>query len=409
MKALLGLLALACIAPPQRLPAQALVIANGTIIDPSGKNPLTRATVVVARGRVVAVGPSPTIPPGARVVDARGKFLVPGLWDMHAHLAALTPVDHVPERYVGYGVLGIRDMGGYADTLFPLRGRIRAGERIGPEIVMPGPTLNGEQAAPFHRTIVTAAEAHAAVRELRYLGVDFIKVHRAMGRTVFLAVIDEARRDGLTVSGHVPLVMSWIEASNLGMRTIEHIQTIFENEQPDPTLVTGQFDAIAGRLAGPHGDSIWAALKRNHTFFDPTLIGYEANLDKAGPEVAAKRRVAFARLKLLAGRIAKAGVPILAGTDVLERQGDMLLLELERLVEIGLTPRQALAAATTTATEAVLHHGTGRIEVGAPAMMLVLDANPLLDIKNLRALSAVVLMGRLIEAPELARLREHTP
>ena len=146
--------------------AQALVIANGTIIDPSGKNPAAQGTVVVERGRVVAVGRAPAIPPGARVVDARGKFLVPGLWDMHAHLAALTPVDHAPEQYVGYGVLGVRDMGGFADTLFPLRGEIRAGDRIGPEIVMAGPTLNGEQAAPFHRKVVTAAEARAAVREL---------------------------------------------------------------------------------------------------------------------------------------------------------------------------------------------------------------------------------------------------
>lgn len=386
--------------------AQALVIANGTIIDPSGKNPPTQGTVVVERGHVVAVGRAPATPPGARVVDARGKFLVPGLWDMHAHLAALTPVGHAPEQYVGYGVLGVRDMGGFPDTLFPLRGKIRAGDRIGPEIVMAGPTLNGEQAAPFHRKVVTAAEARAAVRELRALGVDFIKVHRAMGRTAFLAIMKEAQLDGLPVSGHVPLVMRWIEASNLGMRTIEHIQTVFENEQPDPKLVAEQFNAIADRLMGPHGDSIWATLKRNRTFFDPTLIGYEANLQKGPPGSAARRQAAYGRMKLLVARIARAGVPILAGTDVLERHGDMLLLELERLVEIGMTPQQALAAATTTASEAVLHHGSGRIEVGAPAMFLVLDSNPLTNIRNLRALSAVVLSGRLIDAAELSRLRE---
>lgn len=385
--------------------AQALVIANGTIIDPSGRIPVTRGTVVVERGRVVAVGAAPRIPPGARVVDARGRFLVPGLWDMHAHLAALTPIGHAPEQYVGYGVLGVRDMGGFPDTLFPLRGRIRSGDRLGPEIVMAGPTLNGEQSAPFHRRVVTDAEARAAVHELRFLGADFIKVHRAMGRTTFRAVIEAARHEGLTVSGHVPLAMSWIEASNLGMRTVEHIQTVFENEQPDPRLLTGQFLEIARRLSGPQGDSIWAVLKRNHTYFDPTLIAYETSIEKAAPDVAARRRIAYAQMKLLAGRIARAGVPILAGTDVLERHGDMLLLELERLVEIGLTPRQALAAATTTAAEAVLHHGTGRIEVGAPAMFLVLDADPLSDIRNLRRLSAVVLSGRLIESAELVRLR----
>ncbi len=131
--------------------AQALVIANGIIIDPSGKTPPAQGTVVVERGHVVAVGRAPAIPAGARFVDAKGKFLVPGLWDMHAHLAALAPVDHAPEQYVGYGVLGVRDMGGFADTLFKLRGTIRAGDRIGPEIVMAGPTLNGEQAARLDR------------------------------------------------------------------------------------------------------------------------------------------------------------------------------------------------------------------------------------------------------------------
>jgi imidazolonepropionase-like amidohydrolase len=386
--------------------AQALVIANGTIIDPTGKSPATQGTVVVERGHVTAVGRAPRVPPGARVVDAHGKFLVPGLWDMHAHLASSGPVGNAPEQYVGYGVLGIRDMGGFPDTLFPLRGRIRSGDRIGPEIVMAGPTLNGEQPAPFHRKVVTEAEARAAVRELRALGVDFIKVHRAIGRPAFLAVIDEARRNGLTVSGHVPLALSWIEASNRGMRTIEHIQTIFENEQPDLKVTPELFLQITDRLMGPHGDSIWAVLKRNHTFFDPTLVGYEATFATASPEVAARRREAYARMKLLAGRIVKAGVPILAGSDVLERHGDVLLLELERLVEIGMTPRQALAAGTTTAAEAVLHHGSGRIEVGAPAMFLVLDADPLADIRNLRSLSAVVLSGRLIESAELARLRE---
>ncbi|HEU5220063.1 MAG TPA: amidohydrolase family protein [Gemmatimonadales bacterium] len=405
MKPLLCLGLLFVMAAPRQAPAPALVITNGSIIDPTGRTPVTRATVVVERGRITAIGVNPAIPPVARVVDARGRFLVPGLWDMHAHLSAPNPVDNSPERYVGYGVLGVRDMGGYADTLFRLRGQIRSGDRIGPEIVMAGPTLNGEQSGSWHRVVATDAEARAAVRELRAFGVDFIKVHRAMSRKAFLAVVDESRRAGLTVSGHVPLALSWIEASNLGMRTIEHIQTVFENEQPDPKLLGAQFAAIDTRLSGPHGDSIWAVLKRNHTFFDPTLVGYEANLDKAGPEAATRRRAAYARMKLLAARIVKAGVPILAGTDVLERQGDMLLLELERLVEIGMTPRQALAAATTTATEAVLHHGSGRIEVGAPAMFLILDANPLHDIRNLRALSSVVLSGRLIESAELARLR----
>lgn len=192
--------------------AQAIVIANISIVDPAARDPVRKATIVVNEGRITAIGRSPRSPPGARIIDGRGTFVVPGLWDMHAHLAALTPIGLAPERYVGYGVLGVRDMGGLADSLLPLKARILAGKRIGPDIVLAGPTLNGEQSADFHRQVVTGAEARSAVRDLKALGVDFIKIHRAIGREAFAAIADETRRLGLAFSGHVPLAMSWIEA-----------------------------------------------------------------------------------------------------------------------------------------------------------------------------------------------------
>ena len=272
-------------APRTAVPTETLVIANASIIDPAGADPVTLGSVVVVGDRITAVGPGIPVPPGAQVIDARGKFLVPGLWDMHAHLAATTPIGRAPEHYVSYGILGVRDMGGFPGSLFPLRAAIRSGARIGPDLVLAGPTLNGEQSAPFHRKVVTDSEARIAVHELAAAGVDFIKVHRATGREAFLAILQEARALGLSVCGHVPLVMSWVEASDLGMRTIEHIQTIYENEQPDPRLVAAQFTAIADHLDGPYGDSIFAVLVRNHTYFDPTLVGYEVLIDRAAPPV----------------------------------------------------------------------------------------------------------------------------
>jgi imidazolonepropionase-like amidohydrolase len=323
---------------------------------------------------------------------------------MHAHLAALTPVGRAPEKYVAHGVLNIRDMGGKTDLLLPLRAAIRTGARVGPEIVLAGPTLNSEQHADFHRKVATAAEARAAVRELKAAGVDFIKIHRATNREAFDAIADETKRQDMAFAGHVPLVMGWIEASNAGMRSIEHIQTIFENIQPDPTLVPAQFDTIANRLNSSLGDSIFAAMKANRTFFDLTLVGYEASIRNATPAVAERRRVAYEKMKVIAARAARAGVPIITGTDVLERHGEMLLLELERLVEIGLTPQQVLAAATLTSAEAAQRPELGRVMVGAPASFIILDGNPLLDIKNLRAISAVVLRKEVLEANELAKL-----
>jgi len=122
--------------------------------------------------------------------------------------------------------------------------------------------------------------------------------------------------------------------------------------------------------------------------------------------VAALRKVAYAKMKLIAARAARAGVPVITGTDVLDRHGEMLLQELERLVEIGMTPREVLAAATVMSAEAAQRPELGRIAVGAPASFLILDANPLTDIRNVRALSTVVLRGRVLGAEELARLRQ---
>ena len=345
-------------------------------------------------------------PDGFRVVDGRGRFAGASLWDMHAHLAALTPVGRAPERYVGHGVLHVRDMGGRIDELLPLREDIRAGRRVGPDLVIAGPTLNSEQPADFHRQVTTGAEARAAVRELKARGVDFLKVHRATNREAFTAIVDEARTVGLTVSGHVPLVMSWTEASRAGLRTIEHIQTIFENLQPDLQPTPARFTALADGLDGAVGDEIFGVLKAHGTYFDPTLVGYEATIESARPEAAAARRQAYTRMKPIAAKAARLGVPIITGTDVLDRHGDLLLTELERLVEIGMTPRQVLTAATITSAEAAGRPEAGRLRVGGPASFLLVDANPLQDITALRRLSGVVLRGQVLDAATLAPLRK---
>lgn len=226
-----------------------------------------------------------------------------------------------------------------------------------------------------------------------------------MNREAFDAIADETKRQGMAFAGHVPLAMGWIEASTAGMRSIEHIQTIFENIQPDPTPMPAQFDSIAIRLNSSLGDSIFAVMKANRTFFDPTLVGYEASFGKATPAVAERRRAAYEKMKVIAARAARAGVPIITGTDVLEQHGDMLLRELEQLVDIGLTPQQVLVAATLTSAEAAQRLELGRVMVGAPASFIILEANPLHDIKNLRSISAVVLGKEVLGANELAKLR----
>ena len=387
--------------------AESIAIVNGIIVDPSRAQPDYNSTVLIEKDKIVAIGASIKPPTDARVIDARGKYIVPGLWDMHAHLAALTPIGVAPEHYVAYGVLGVRDMGGYLDQLTKLKADISAGKRIGPDIVLSGPTLNGPpQPAPFHRVVATAAEARAAVDELKTAGVDFIKIHRQTTREAFYAIADETRKQHLTVAGHVPLVMTWTEASDAGMHSIEHIQTIFENLEPDPSKLAATFPKLMERLKGPEGDAIWTTMVRNGTWFDPTMVGYEDSIDAKGPEIGKLRRAAFAAMKLLMQRAISSRVRMLTGTDILERHGERLLHEFDLLVSVGMTPKEVLAAATVNPTAALNRDGPGRIATGAPASLLIVDADPLADIANLRKLSSVVLRGKVLDSTELTRLKD---
>lgn len=376
---------------------------GGLVVDPSREAAPRRLDVAVDRGRIVAVGPH--LPRrGARIVPLDGRYLVPGLWDMHAHVAAVGPVGDALDDYVRHGVLGIRDMGGRVDEILSLRADVAAGRRRGPTMYVAGPTLNGEQAADFHRLVRNAAEARAAVRELRLRGVDFIKIHRQTSRDAFYGVRDQARREGLDFAGHVPLAMSWIEGADGGMRSIEHVQTIIENEIDGraPDKVRATFEAL-DRLDGSRGDLIFAAMARNHTYWTPTLVFYRWSWEGDPDQLRALKQRAYAQMRPYVARAARAGVPILAGTDLLAKRGEGLLDELDQLVAAGLSPREAIAAATTTPF-GLVRRGPGPIVRGGEASFLVVRANPLADVTALRRPSLILLRGRPVDpAPSAAR------
>ena len=377
-------------------PGQALALIGGFVVDPASQAPARRADVLIRGDHIVAVGRRIRIPADARRIDVSGRYLVPGLWDMHAHVAAIGPTGDALEDYVRHGVLGIRDMGGRIDEVLALRGAVARGERLGPTMVVAGPTLNGEQAADFHRLVRDGAEARAAVSELHERGVDFIKIHRQTSREAFYGVRDQARAGRLAFAGHVPLAIDWIEAADAGMRTIEHVQTILENEVEQGIEPIRAGTEAMDRVEGARGDAIFAALARNGAFWDPTLVAYEASWRDDAPERQALKQRLYARMRPLVGRAFRAGVPILAGTDLLERRGEGLLDELDRLVQAGLTPRQALAAATVNPF-GLTGRGPGPIRPGGEASLIVVAADPLADIANVRRISLIVLRGRVID------------
>jgi imidazolonepropionase-like amidohydrolase len=377
----------------------ALVIRDVTVIDGTGAAPLPAVTVVVRGERIAAIGEDVDYPGGSEVIDGRRKYLIPGLWDLHFHLAGLDPHPNALETLVSFGVTGVRDMGGDLDTLIRRREEVEAGVRIGPKIVMAGYTLQGDQYADFHRAVRTEEEGRTAVAEMGARGVDFIKVHNMLKPEVFFAIVEEASARGLAVAGHVPRGVSPLEASEAGMKSFEHAEALLEAEifrRDDPA---GDIITALSRLTGPAASELFATLAENGTAFTPTLSGYEAFVASQEEEtVRARGEGLFRRLVAMTGEMHAAGVTILAGTDTRSAPGAALHRELALLVEAGLTPLEALRAATSIPASFLgLDDNLGTIAVGKLANLVLLEANPLDRIENTSRVSAVILKGTYLD------------
>jgi Amidohydrolase family len=218
---ILPALLLAQVKPDRTAP---LALTHVNIIDVTGGELIRDSTVVITGDRISAIGPSANtpLPTGAKVIDATGQFLIPGLWDMHIHLSDARP--SVIPSLVANGVTGVRDMGSLLREVDEWRVRIEDGTVVGPRIFRAGPIINGEEFGPVQLAVADPAEARAAVRTLAKTGVDFIKIHLTLTRDQFFAIADEAKKVGLPFVGHIPSGVTPEEASDSGLGSIEHTQ-----------------------------------------------------------------------------------------------------------------------------------------------------------------------------------------
>ena len=389
--ALLSLVASILPAQSGRAPEPRFAIVNVAVIDATGSAVQHHKTALVAGERIDAILESGApVPKGSRIIRGDGGFLIPGLWDMHVHLTERDlPI------LVAYGVTSVRDMGNVLADVDVWRGKIAAGGLVGPHILRVGPILNGLEYGPVQLAIANDAQARTAVRVLKKVGVDAIKVHAALPREAYFALADEAKKQSIPFVGHVPRSVTPLEASNAGQASLEHIQTIFEGQFP------------------PKPDSepqLFAAFAKNGTAYDPTLVAYRGstepqNVDpelvRLHPDLIPGRKQLFARFLALVGMMNREHVTLLAGTDLSTNfkwisPGASLHDELDLLVAAGLSPMEALQAATRNPGR-FLHIDAGTIEVGKRADLVLLDANPLDDIRNVRLIRAVVLDGKLLE------------
>ena len=325
------------------------------------------------------------------------------------------------DLFVAKGIVGTRDMGGDADFILPLRDRVRAGAVFGPEIVASGPMVdNAPPDFPYRLHVTNAEEARLAVRELKRLGVDFIKVHDHTPREVFFAAVAEASQVGLTVSGHVPVAVRVEKAADAGMRSIEHLanyEVLGECSSGEAYSLSSclrLFDKLAAK--GVWQTPTLAFFKRCPTYLrgsrsnTPSTPAIRCWSLRAGtsrflmsPRASLDKLRYAARVALKQGirDLYSRGSRFLAGCDGLV-PGFCLHDELEWFTKAGFSPMEALQTATINAARFLGRDNLqGTIEVGKRADLVLLDADPLADIRNVQRIDAVLLRGKLLTKPTI--------
>ncbi len=435
---------------------QVLAIAHATVIDPGPGSVLANQTVVVRGDRIVQVGDAArvTIPPNARVIDATGQYLIPGLWDMHVHsvFGDWFPGgrDVILPLYIANGVTGVRDMGGELKVLQGWRDSISAGTLVGPRMIISGPMLDGYLADgksmrfPSSIPVTTPDDAVRAVRLLASQHADFIKVQSEVPHDAYFAAAAEAHRLGLPIVGHVPWRVRIDETITAGQASIEHLMGLFEacGTQEDQFIAgkgnlqllldsydKARCDAVIKRVAQAHiaqcptlywqkGETLLDLIDQEHQ----PLARYvpmswrtgawkqfsDAIMGDIRKDPLERRQEYWRRQLVMTGALYHAGVLLLAGTDaapgVFVVPGFSLHDELAEFVEAGLTPMDALRTATSNAAQFLKLNDIGRVSPGARADLVLLSANPLDAIRNTASIVTVVANGRVFDRTGLSDL-----
>jgi imidazolonepropionase-like amidohydrolase len=404
--------------------AQALVITHATLWDGTGAPARAGMTIVMQNGRISALhadGAQP-LPAGAEVRDVASGFVMPGLIDAHVHLAtnpsSADRRDRVEQRLrlaLQGGVVAVRDMGGDARALADLGRASAAGDIAAPEIhysaIFAGPAFFADPrvlassvgrapgAAPWTRAVTDTTNLAQAVAEARGAGATAVKMYAALDSATAARVAAEAKRQGLGVWAHLALFPARpSEVVAAGVEVVSHALLVSWEAAPSMPEYTrrAQVDLAIGADA-PAVTRLFALMRERHTMFEPTLFVYRG--DTAAPDTTLGQR-RLARAIEFTRAAHAAGVTIVAGTDGIggETAGVLPNIhdELALLVRAGLTPAEALVAATGTAARAAGFGDHGTIAVGQAADLLVLDADPTADIRNTRRIALVIRRGRAV-------------
>lgn len=445
---------------------ETLAFTHVTVVDVEKGERLEDHTVLIEGDRIRTVAPSlfVRVPPNASVVDATGRYLIPGLWDMHVHpddpeVWELEPEpeqrDLLLPQFPLWGVTGVRDMGGAWSVIRDWRDRIAAGDLLGPRIVAAGPLIDGpEPMWPGSVAVADSAAAIWAVDSLLATGIDFLKVYSLLPRDAFFSLARQAGARDAVFAGHVPNGVDPLEAAEAGMNSLEHA-VLFPRPLADLQAVRARVDrlgteatsderrstfirGIAGEYDADRARDLFQRLSELGTYVTPTLLVSRRNawfdagqadvvaqlpympayirrwwtpeqnvhLRDRTPESARDLQVLYATMARITAEMHAAGVRLLVGTDTGGNPhlfpGFTVHEEMEELVAAaGMSPAEALRAATLyPAAYLGLNDEIGTVAEGKRADLVLLDADPLENIRNTRAIAGVVVGGHWIDTLE---------
>jgi imidazolonepropionase-like amidohydrolase len=437
---LLASAALVLVAPPRSVAQQtdnAVAFINVNVVPMDRERILADQTVVVRGGLVIEMGPaaSVVVPAGASRIDARGKYLIPGLAEMHGHIPGGNAPDEVVDRvlqlYALNGITTVRGMLGHPRHL-ELRARAIRNEIVSPTIYTSGPSFNGN-------SVTSPAVGRQMVIDQKAAGYDLLKVHPGVSREAFDTVAATAQRLGIPFAGHVPLAVGIERALDAQFASVDHLDGYVEylvrpgspvsasqsqffginlvehlDESRIPGIVARTRSAgvwnvptqiLMENLAGNESAEELATRPEMRYWFPNQIEQWKGTKREFEQEPAARRLQWLLVRRQLIKQLYDAGAGLLLGSDAPQMwnvPGFSTHRELEALVKAGLTPFQALTTGTTKVAE---YFGTtdrtGTVEVGKQADLILLDANPLENITHTQRIAGVVLRGRWIPRNEI--------
>ncbi len=407
-----------------------IALVGGTLIDGTGKPPVANSVVLVKDGRIVKAGARSEvdIPKNAQLIDARGKTILPGLWDMHAHFEQVEwgPI------YLAAGVTTVRDCGNELEFITAVRDAIAEGHGLGPRILAAGfIDGTGPQAIGVARAD-TPEQAREWADRYHQMGFQQVKIYSSVKLPQIAAAAAEAHKLGMTVTGHIPQGITTRQAIEAGQDQVNHISYIMDMMVPNLRANGKRADWMkAYSEVDLDSDTVKkeiAFLNEHHTVVDPTLAIYEMGtastakpfnsfepgVAKVAPELAhqlfdvgppgedaeLQERV-FEKCVALVGKLHAAGVPVVVGTDQTV-PGHSVHREIELYTMAGFTPMAAIQAATIVPARAMgMEKELGTIEAGKRADLILVKGNPLEDIHNIRNVEFVMTGGKMFKTGEL--------